>query len=249
MGTEGEYGSLAARGWLVVRRAVSHERVAELAAAVESIEAAWPPAAPGHVWEVAHASRISQAIASHTHDAEIARHAAAALGCARVQLLQDTLLVKAARVGGAVAWHQDHTYTGYLSPARVVSVRLALTDDDVERGCLEVIDGSHAWGLLGDVRALTETRVADALGVEAAKWSEHVVRLELEPGDLSIHHCLTLHRSAPNASAHPRKTLVTRMFDAECSLLRERLPPGAEAHFPVDDAGRLSESAFPVLFP
>ena len=249
MRTGGEYGSLAARGWLVVRGAVSRERVAELAAAVESIEAALPPAAAGQVWEVAHASRISPAIASHTHDAEIARHAAAALGCARVQLLQDTLLVKAARVGGAVAWHQDHTYTGYLSPARVVSVRLALTDDDVERGCLEVIDGSHAWGLLGDVRALTETRVADALGVEAAKWSEHVVRLELEPGDLSIHHCLTLHRSAPNASAHPRKTLVTRMFDAECSLLRERLPPGAEPHFPVDDAGRLSDSAFPVLFP
>src|SRR2546430_1799528 len=110
MRTGAQHASFAARGWLVVRGAVSRERAAELAAAVESLEAAWPAAAAGQVWEVAQASRTSSAIASHTHDVEIARHAAAALGCARVQLLQDTLLVKAARVGGAVAWHQDHTY-------------------------------------------------------------------------------------------------------------------------------------------
>ncbi|HMG57656.1 MAG TPA: phytanoyl-CoA dioxygenase family protein, partial [Kofleriaceae bacterium] len=205
-------------------------------------------ALPGQVWEVAGISQISPPIAEHARDAAVARHAAEALGCARVQLLQDTVLVKAAEIGGAVAWHQDHAYTGYLDPARVVSVRLALTDCRLDNGCLEVIDGSHAWGLLGDVRALTETHVADALGPDAARWRDHVVPLELAPGDLSIHHCLTLHRSGENRSARTRKTLITRLFDASCRLVRDRLPAGAEAYFPVDGDGRLADAAFPTVY-
>jgi ectoine hydroxylase-related dioxygenase (phytanoyl-CoA dioxygenase family) len=239
---------LAERGWVVVRQAVDRARVAELVAAVDAITAASPPVGAGLVFEVAGVSRVSPPIAGHTHDAAIARHAAQALACAAVQLLQDTVLVKDAQVGGEVAWHQDHTYTGYLSPARAVSVRLALTDETVETGCLEVIDGSHHWGLLGDVRALTEASVADALGERARDWADKVVRLELAPGDLSIHHCLTLHKSGPNVSAQPRKTLITRVFDAQCRLIAERLPPGAAPWFPTDGDGRLSEASFPILY-
>ncbi len=238
----------AEHGWLVVRGAVSLERVQQLEHAVDAIYHAGPPALPGQVWEVASVSRISPPIAGHAHDAAIARRAAEALGCARVKILQDTVLVKAASVGGAVAWHQDHTYTGYLDPPNAVSVRLALTDCNLDNGCLEVIDRSHTWGLLGDVRALTETYVADALGPAAAHWRDHVVALELSPGDISIHHCLTLHCSGENRSARTRKTLITRLFDAGCRLVRDRLPPGAEAYFPIDDGGCLADSAFPVLY-
>ena len=238
----------AEHGWLVVRGAVSPERVRELEAAVDAIYHAYPPAPAGQVWEVAGISRISPPIAEHARDAAIARHAGEALGCARVQLLQDTVLVKAARVGGPVAWHQDHTYTGYLDPAQAVSVRLALTDCSLDNGCLEVIDGSHAWGLFGDVRALTETHVADALGPAAERWRDRVVALELAPGDLSIHHCLTLHGSRENPSPRTRKTLITRLFDAACRLVPGRLPAGAEAYFPTDGDGRLTDAAFPVVY-
>jgi phytanoyl-CoA hydroxylase len=238
----------AEHGWLVVRAAVPPARARELEQAVDAIYHAHSPALPGQVWEVAGISRISPPIAEHAHDAAIAQRAGEALGCARVKILQDTVLVKAARIGGAVAWHQDHTYTGYLDPARVVSVRLALTDCSLDNGCLEVIDGSHAWGLLGDVHALTETHVADALGPAAARWRDRVVPIELSPGDLSIHHCLTLHRSGENQSPRTRKTLITRLFDAACRLVRERLPVGAEAYFPTDDDGCLADAAFPVVY-
>ena len=93
----------AEHGWLVVRAAVPPSRVRELEAAVEAIYDAHPAVLPGQVWEAAGISRISAPIAEHTRDPAVARHAAAALGCPRVQLLQDTVLVKAARIGGAVA--------------------------------------------------------------------------------------------------------------------------------------------------
>jgi ectoine hydroxylase-related dioxygenase (phytanoyl-CoA dioxygenase family) len=244
----GQQAFFAEHGWLVVRGAVPPARVAELEAAVDAVYRAHAPAPPGQVWEVAGVSRLSAPIAEHAHDAAIARRAAEALGCASIKLLQDTVLVKAATIGGAVAWHQDHTYTGYLDPARIVSVRLSLTPCTRDNGCLEVIDASHTWGLLGDVRALTETHVADALGPEAARWRDRVVHLELAPGDLSIHHCLTLHGSAENRSPHTRKTLITRLFDTSCRLVRDRLPAGAEAYFPVDDHGHLAAPAFPVIY-
>jgi ectoine hydroxylase-related dioxygenase (phytanoyl-CoA dioxygenase family) len=237
----------AEHGWLVVRGAVAAERVAELERAIDEIFAASPLPRPGDVWERAGVSRLSPSLALHARDPAIGRRAADALGCARVQLLQDTLLVKQARVGGRVEWHQDHTYIGYLRPARAASVRLALTDCTVENGCLEVIDGSHQWGAIDSVRALSESRVVDVLGERAAAWAERIVPLELRPGDLSFHHCLTLHRSGENTSARARKTLITRLFDAACTLDAERLPPGAALHFPVDADQRLSEALFPVL--
>src|SRR5881397_2002579 len=99
---------LSERGWMVVRGAVARDRLAELEAAVDAIYAASPEVGTGQVWEMAGLSRLSAVIASHTDDPAIARYAAEALGAARVQLLQDTALVKAAITGGEVAWHQDH---------------------------------------------------------------------------------------------------------------------------------------------
>lgn len=238
----------AEHGWLVVRGAVARQRVIELEHAVDEIYRAWPPVPAGLVWELAGVSRMSAAIAAHAQDAAIGQRVAEALGCARVKLLQDTVLVKAASIGGPVAWHQDHTYTGYLAPARAVSVRLALTDCDRGNGCLEVISGSHTWGLIGDVRALTESHVADALGPAAADWHDRVAALELAPGDISIHHCLTLHHSRENRSARARKTLISRLFDAACQLVPARLPAGATAYFPVEDDGTLADAAFPVVY-
>jgi hypothetical protein len=34
---------------------------------------------------------------------------------------------------------------------------------------------------------------------------------------------------------------------AASRLVRERLPAGAEAYFPVDAAGQLAEAAFPIV--
>jgi Phytanoyl-CoA dioxygenase (PhyH) len=237
---------LQAQGWLVVRAAVAAERVRELEAAVDAIRAACPEVAPGAVWELASPSRLSHAIARHVLDGELGRHAAAALGCARVQLLQDTALVKPARVGGEVAWHQDHTYTGYLEPPRLVSLQLALTASTVENGGLEVLDGSHRDGLSGEVRALAAERVVETPLAHTVR-EDRIVPVELAPGDVSLHHCLTLHRSRRNRSDGPRKILITRIVDAACRIVPERLPPGAVRWFPTDGDGHLDPAAFPLL--
>jgi ectoine hydroxylase-related dioxygenase (phytanoyl-CoA dioxygenase family) len=74
-----------------------------------------------------------------------------------------------------------------------------------------------------------------------------VVPVELQPGDVSVHHCLTFHCSDENRSPQPRMTLIARMFDARQKLVRAKVPPGYEPWFPTDGDGHLTGPLFPLL--
>lgn len=245
--------SFAEHGWLVLRGVVDADRVSALTAALDAVvPASWIASSGGKVLELASASRASPAIAALARDAAVARIMAAALGAERLQLLQDTLFIKAARQGGRVEWHQDYSYLSYLSPPRAATLRLALTSETEESGCLRVLDGSHRWGHATPLPALSESSVKDALGQLPRELRDRVaqceVSLPLEPGDATLHHCLTFHGSAENRSGAARKTIAVRAFDAACTVLTDRLPAHARAHFPLDARGSLSAEAFPVLY-
>jgi len=241
-------------GWLIVRSAVAAERIARLEAALDALipEASYVTWG-GRVVEVAGLSRGSPEFAGYSCDPEIARLAAAALGARRVQLLQDTALIKPVAVPARVEWHQDYSYLAYLDRSAVVTVRVALTRCSLESGCMRVIDASHTWGFCGDNLAFRRDSVEDTLAVlppelrDRARFAE--VPLELAPGDVSIHHCLTFHASEENRGAHPRKTLAARIMDAACCLVPSRLPSAELApYFPTDANGHLTGPAFPILW-
>jgi phytanoyl-CoA hydroxylase len=211
----------------------------------------YPRGRDGIVWEITGTSHHDHRVAEIARDRRFGALVADALGATRVQLLQDSLLYKPAHEGGSVEWHQDHTYVGYLTPPRVVSLRIALLPEDEANGCMRVVDGSHRWGPVGDVRALREARVdsiVPSLTDAQRDAIAHATSLELAPGDVSLHHCLTLHGSAPNPSDRPRRTIILRMFDGACRLDRSALPPNAEPHFPTDADGHLAPDKFPIVF-
>jgi ectoine hydroxylase-related dioxygenase (phytanoyl-CoA dioxygenase family) len=180
-------------------------------------------------------------------DANVAALAAAALACHFVQLLQDTALVKPPRSSARVEWHQDHTYTGYFDKAAQVSARLALGECNQESGCLRVLDKSHLWGPLGSLRAFAADEVADDSPLLPEGFEQYERLVELRPGDLSLHHSLTVHGSRENRSAQPRRTLITRLIDADCTLDLTKLPQRLVSYFPTDARGRLDPRAFPLL--
>jgi hypothetical protein len=246
-------GDFARDGWMVVRGVVGPDELADMNALFTTIlpeHAAIAAGPDGALGEVTGASRAYAPLASISRDRRFGALAAAALGASRVQLLQDSLLYKPAHDGGPVAWHQDYTYVGFLTPPRAVSLRIALLDEDEESGCMQVVSGSHRWGQVGAVRALSDTRVDSQLPSLSPEQREAVAgatSLVLAPGDVSIHHCLTLHGSGPNRSGRPRRTIILRMFDSDCRLDAARLPEGAEQYFPTDADGALATYAFPVM--
>ena len=241
-------------GWIVARSVVPSDEVAamqEIFTALIPENASLPGGPDGLLGEITGASRAYEPLARIACDSRFGALVAAALGASRVQLLQDSLLYKPARDGGTVHWHQDYTYVGFLTPPRVVSLRIALLPEREDTGCMRVVSGSHRWGQVGDVRALTESRVESLVPSLSPEQREAIARatpLVLGPGDVSIHHCLTLHGSGPNRSGQPRRTIILRMFDGDCRLDASRLPAGAESYFPTDAQGGLATSAFPVVF-
>ena len=192
----------------------------------------------------------------HLHDgvAEIACHL---LGAPSIRLLQDALLLKHPSARGSIALHQDYSYTGFLDPPSIVSVGLALNDASAESGCLHVIDGSHTWGLVGGLRIFADALQTDLDQLLSSDQRESVDRrripLEVRAGDVTIHHCLTLHGSDDNRSSRPRKTIVTHLFSGECRLVarstaarqcavvcdrRSGTPDGANVSDVVSDGSR-----------
>ena len=242
----------ARNGSVVLRAAIAPKQLAAMRKVFAQLvpDRDEPRRGGGVLSEVTGAARTHAAIATVARDPELGALAAEALGAERVQLLQDSLLCKPAHNGGSVEWHQDYTYVAYLTPPRVVTIRIPLDREDELNGCMRVVDGSHVWGPVGRVRALRAERVTslvrslDAAQRHALARARSVV---LAPGDVSIHHCLTVHSSARNRSDRARRTIILRLFDADCRLVATRLPKGAMRYFPADKNGHLAADAFPLV--
>lgn len=112
--------------------------------------------------------------------------------------------IKEPRTSSFVSWHQDSTYWG-LSTPDVVTAWVALSASNRANGAMEVIPGTH----LLDQVPHRDTFAKDNLlsrgqevmvDVDASKS----VMLELEPGEISLHHVRLVHGSAPNPSGERR---------------------------------------------
>lgn len=239
---------------MVVRGVVPARDLASLAEVFTTLvpDLEYPRGPDGVIRELTGLARAYEPLLRIATDRRFGALVARALGAARVQLLQDSLLYKPAHDGGSVEWHQDRTYIGYLEPASIATLRIALVPEDDENGCMRVVPGSHRWGHIGENQSLSATSVASLLphlADDQRAAVEHARSLPLEPGDVSIHHCLTMHGSPPNRSDRPRRTILLRMFDASCRLVPSVLPPGTEAFFATDADGHLGEAGFPVVSP
>jgi ectoine hydroxylase-related dioxygenase (phytanoyl-CoA dioxygenase family) len=239
-------------GSVVVRAAIARGRLSAMRKLFASVvpDTASRRRGGRELREVTGAARTHAGLAKIARDPALGALAAAALGARRVQLLQDSLLCKPEYNGAAVEWHQDYTYVAFLTPPHVVTVRIPLDVEDESNGCMRVVDGSHAWGPVGRGRALRAERVTSlARNLDAAQRDAltRARSLVLKPGDVSIHHCLTVHSSAPNRSDRARRTIILRFFDADCRLVATRLPLAARRYFPADRDGHLAADAFPLV--
>ncbi|GGS43610.1 phytanoyl-CoA dioxygenase family protein [Streptomyces violaceus] len=109
--------------------------------------------------------------------------------------------------GQPVLWHQDGAYWA-LEPMEALTVWLAVDESTTENGCLRMIPGSHQLPLhqpsvrTDEPNMLFSTSDEDLVREWARKCG--IVDIELQPGDVSIHHPRLLHCSEANTSAKRR---------------------------------------------
>ena len=121
-----------------------------------------------------------------------------------ILVFHTTVWLKEANSESFVPWHQDATYFG-LAPFEQVTAWIALTPSTRENGCVQILPASHREGQRPhrdqvDERALLSRGQTLSETLEEA----NAVDLTLEPGEVSFHHTLAKHRSAPNHSTKRR---------------------------------------------
>ncbi|GAA2481811.1 phytanoyl-CoA dioxygenase family protein [Winogradskya humida] len=128
--------------------------------------------------------------------------------------------------GRAVLWHQDGAYWN-LEPMRALTVWLAVDASTRENGCLRIIPGSHRIPLSkpvsrNDVPNMLQSATQQDL-VDEWVAKAGIVDIELQPGDVSIHHPNILHYSEPNTSATRRCGLDMGFMATSTSISNQGL--------------------------
>ncbi|MCZ4281202.1 phytanoyl-CoA dioxygenase family protein [Kiloniella laminariae] len=110
-----------------------------------------------------------------------------------------------------ISWHQDLTYWGLGEEAEEVTAWLALSRSDQASGCMKFVPGSHQ-NMIVPHRDTFNANNLLSRGQEIAVevHEEEAVAVELEPGQLSLHHGRIFHGSGANASGDRRIGVAIR---------------------------------------
>ena len=112
---------------------------------------------------------------------------------------------KPPHTGMEIKWHQDAPYWN-VSGNHAGGVWIALDDVDEENGCIRFVRGSHRRGMrphqLSNVMGFSQ-------GINDYGDNDRALEVPilLEPGDVTAHHSMTIHRADPNHSERPRRAL------------------------------------------
>lgn len=148
-----------------------------------------------------------------------------------VVLYRALLMTKSARGGTNLPWHQDGGRFWGLDKDPVLQIWTALDDAPAEAGCVEIVPGSHLWGLATPLGG-----VVPAPWVEAKTPESLAVSLPARAGEVILIHNYAWHRSGTNRTGHTRRGLTVCYMDAATRCQRKKRAP--RQFFPVFQAHR-----------
>lgn len=138
-----------------------------------------------------------------------------------IGLFATTMFYKKANTQDDVDWHRDSEYVrtyNLFDNVKFASVVIAITDANLENGCLEFIKKSHLSPVF---RSFTIDQTQKRMFVESAQEKELIKRevasgekdsVHLRMGEFSLHDADSLHGSGPNKSSKDRILLNFKYF-------------------------------------
>jgi len=115
-----------------------------------------------------------------------------------------------------VGWHQDGTYWN-LRPPTVVTAWVALSPSISTNGCMRVIPGTHLKPMLPQRETyIPENALSRGQEIAVEVDERQAVDLNLQPGEMSLHHIWIVHGSNANSSKDaPRIGIAIRYTKPE----------------------------------
>ena len=183
---------------------------------------------------------------------------------AKVILYSDQLFLKEPGSSVMTPWHQDKPY--WVMQGEKVAVCWVPVDEvTIESGAMGYVIGSHRWGKIfkpSDFITATGTfptaggifydDLDDLPRVDENPDRYEVRRFEAGPGDVIVHHWMTLHGSTGNVSATKiRRAASVRYAGDDVTFFQRRSSPEPFRHsVQLEDGDPLENaSRFPVVWP
>jgi len=138
------------------------------------------------------------------------------LDCTNILIWSSDLTVKPANSSECFGWHQDEAYAHLGPDIKLVTAWIALSDSNIDNGCVKFMRGSNRLGQLdhksqprtSDCNLVLGQLVADQNLLQSLE--ESIVNCELKAGQASLHAWRTIHSSKPNLSNQDRIGLAIR---------------------------------------
>jgi len=120
------------------------------------------------------------------------------------------IFIKKAKGKKHINWHQDANYWG-LDPYELVTGWIALTDVNINNGCMNYLPKSHLQNKIEH----TETFDKNSDLTRGQEININIERKDIIPviikkGQAALHHCLLAHSSGPNKTDLPRIGIAVR---------------------------------------
>ena len=134
-----------------------------------------------------------------------------------IRLLDDQLVYKPPQtLNSTVGWHSDRAYWATCSSDRLLTAWIPFHDVDEARGPLVVIDRSHKWSGLENMRFFNDPNLENLENqLTIAKKEIVKVPMVMQKGQMSFHNCWTIHGSYPNRSDRFRLALAVHLQDRD----------------------------------
>ncbi|MEO1671878.1 MAG: phytanoyl-CoA dioxygenase family protein [Cyanobacteria bacterium J06631_2] len=180
-----------------------------------------------------------------------------------IRILDDQLVYKPGEkpgrsVNNAVGWHSDRAYWSTCSSDQLLTAWIPFHDCDEARAPLVVLDKSHRWSGLEEMRHFNNPNLDDLTDRLNAGGKQVVkIPMTLKKGQVSFHNCWTIHGSYPNRSPLPRQALAVHLQDRDNRYRPYINPQGREIHIfdeqlcrtlPNGDPDFSDPQVFPVVW-
>ncbi len=172
-----------------------------------------------------------------------------------VNFWEDTTFVKSPNTSQRTTFHQDWSYF-QIKGEKCCIVWIPLDPVTEENGGMEYIRGSHLWGKTYAPNLLIAQSI-DPMSpyekledIESNIHKHDVIRFDVEPGDVIIHHVMTVHGSSGNKSKEKMRRAIAFRYCGDDITYFDK--PGAlEQPFvthKLENGDRLHSDDYPLVY-
>ncbi|MEL6452267.1 MAG: phytanoyl-CoA dioxygenase family protein [Pseudomonadota bacterium] len=202
-----------ADGYLFPLPALTPDAAHAARAALEEIEANWRGADlphPLNTYKRVNAHVVLPMAARIAQDPAILDLVEGILG-PDILIYSTEFFIKEPNTRQIVSMHQDLTYWGLGAIDGLVTAWIALSPARPASGCMDFVAGSHKNAILEHSDSFDpDNLLSRGQEVKVDVAPEDKTAIEIHPGQMSLHHGLTIHGSGPNRSDDRRIACVVR---------------------------------------